>query len=256
MAEAEGLGPVAEDRLLDARLRLLQPVKGHRAGTDAVLLAASVPDLGTGVLADLGAGVGTVGLAVALAQPEVAVTLVERHEAVAELARANLALNGIEGRGRVVVADVAAPASVQRAAGLEPGSFACVATNPPFLDRASVKASANDYRRAAHIDEAGLEAWVAAARRLLAPRGVLCVIHRADALPALLAALGRGFGAVAIRAIHPRAEKPATRVLVCARLGSRRPARIEPAVVLHGPDGRFTPEAEALHRGYLRLPYQ
>lgn len=51
MNEAEtapGLGEIVEDRLLDGRLILRQPRKGHRAGSDAILLAASLPELDGG----------------------------------------------------------------------------------------------------------------------------------------------------------------------------------------------------------------
>ena len=51
----------AVDRLLGGRLSLLQAPTGHRAGTDAVLLAAAagIPE---GPFVDVGAGVGTAGL--------------------------------------------------------------------------------------------------------------------------------------------------------------------------------------------------
>ena len=55
MTETEGLGEIVEDRLLDGRLLLRQPRKGHRAGTDAVLLAAALPELAEGPLLDMGA---------------------------------------------------------------------------------------------------------------------------------------------------------------------------------------------------------
>ena len=66
MIDAEatgGLGEIVEDRLLDGRLRLRQPRKGHRAGSDAVLLAAALPERDGGHLLDIGTGVGTVGTA-------------------------------------------------------------------------------------------------------------------------------------------------------------------------------------------------
>ena len=42
--------------------------------------------------------------------------------------------------------------------------------------------------------------------------------------------------------------EPARRVVVSGRKGARAPARLGPGLVLHGPDGRFTPEAEAVLR--------
>jgi len=68
---------VSEDGILGGRLVLRQPLKGHRVGHDAVLLAAAT-SVGPGDRAvELGAGVGAAGLAVARRVDDLAVTLVE-----------------------------------------------------------------------------------------------------------------------------------------------------------------------------------
>lgn len=247
-----GLGEIGEDSLLGGRLRLLQPLKGHRAGSDAVLLAAAVPGLGAGPLADFGAGVGTVGLAVALRQPQLSVVLVERDAELAGLAGTNAALNALAERTRIVTAAIGASPD-ELATGLPAGSVGWVAMNPPFFAPGELRASPIANRRAAHVAEEPLALWLKAVRRALAPRGGVSVIHRAEALGAILAALATGFGAVEIRPIHAQAGRPAIRVIVSARLGSRKPAALLPALVLNGEDGRFTALAEALHRGEATL---
>lgn len=247
------LGPIVEDRLLDGRLRLRQPAKGHRAGSDAILLAAALPELGEGPLADLGAGVGTVGLAAALAQPALRVVLVERDPELAALARENIALNGLGERVSAVAADIAAPARALASLGLASAGFACVAMNPPFYAASGTKASPVPNRRAAHVAEGTLEPWLRTARRLLRPGGSIAIIHRAEALAEILAGLATGFGAVVIRPIHPLADRPAIRVVVTAVLNSRKPAELLPAFVVNGPDGRLTEASEAVHRGRARL---
>jgi len=246
-----GLGEIGEDRLLDGRLILRQPKRGHRAGSDAILLAAAIPRIGAGPLLDIGAGVGTIGLAAALAQPELQVVLLERDPELAALAAGNAALNGVSDRVSVTNGDVAGPAA---GLGLQPGSFACVAMNPPFYPPQGTRASPVPNRRAAHVAEGALEPWLRAARRLLRPGGRIALIHRAEALGAVLAGLGTGFGDVAVRPVHPCADRPAIRIVVSAVLNSRKPATLLPAFVLNGPDGRFTPESEALHRGRAMLP--
>lgn len=248
--EAPGLGEIGEDRLLGGRLRLLQPVKGHRAGSDAILLAAAIPALGEGPLADFGAGVGTVGLAVALRQPKLEVVLVERDPELAALAARNAGLNGLERRMRAVVGTVG---ERNGALGLAAASMAWVAMNPPFFEAGEVRASPVANRRAAHVTGQSFGDWLRAARHLLKPGGGVGIIHRADALGAILAALETGFGAVEIRPVHGQAERPAIRVIVSARLGSKKPAALLPALVLNGPDGRFTAFSEALHRGEALL---
>ena len=56
---------LTEDAFLGGQLRLRQLKSGHRAGHDAMLLAAATPARPGDRVADLGAGVGAAGLAVA-----------------------------------------------------------------------------------------------------------------------------------------------------------------------------------------------
>ena len=64
---------------------LVQPRgAGHRAGVDAMMLAAAVPSDFAGRLADFGAGAGAAGLAVASRCPEAAVVLVENSAEMAQ----------------------------------------------------------------------------------------------------------------------------------------------------------------------------
>jgi tRNA1(Val) A37 N6-methylase TrmN6 len=94
-----------------------------------------------------------------------------------------------------------------------------------------------------------LDAWIRACTAILRPGGRLGLIHRADALTACLDALKGRYGSLAIRSVHARAETPAIRILIRATKGSRAAPCLLPPLVLHDPDGGFTPEAEALHRG-------
>lgn len=249
----ELLDGVSEDTLLDGRVRLLQPVRGHRAGSDAVLLAAAVA-LGPGETAvDLGAGSGAVGLMLAAASAG-QVVFVERDPALVDLCRRNVALNGLDGRARVVEADVLAPTAERRRRGLLAASADVVATNPPFLEAGRSRASPDPGRAAAHqMPDQGLDPWLAAAADLLRPKGRLVLIHRADRLAECLRLLAPAFGGVVVKAIQPRADEAATRIVVTAVKDSRAPLQIAPPLVLHGPEGRFTPAAEAIHRGERSL---
>src|SRR3974377_1616880 len=82
------------DAVLDGRLRLLQPRRGHRFGHDAILLAAATPARSGDRIADLGAGVGAAGLALASRVPGTRVTLVEIDARLAALAQENAGRNG------------------------------------------------------------------------------------------------------------------------------------------------------------------
>ncbi|TGE02601.1 tRNA1(Val) (adenine(37)-N6)-methyltransferase [Methylobacterium nonmethylotrophicum] len=240
---------------LGGRLTLRQPPRGaHRAGTDAVLLAGAAGARPGETVCDLGAGTGAVGLAVARAHPETQVMLVERDPEAAALARLNAQENGLAARVRVIEADVTAPGRERRAAGLLPDTVALVLTNPPFFEAGRHRASPVAARAAAHgfPTPDGLEAWLRTCADLLRPGGRLVLIHRADALPACLDAMAGRFGALTVTPVQPRADAAAIRVLVAGVRGSRAPFTLAPALVLHGPDGRFTDRVEAMHRGEAR----
>jgi tRNA1(Val) A37 N6-methylase TrmN6 len=92
--------------------------------------------------------------------------------------------------------------------------------------------------------------WIGAAARVLQPKGRVTLIHRADALGDILVALMPRFGSIAIRPVHPRAERPAKRVLVTARLGGKAPLVILPPLFLHDDgEGAHSADAEAIMRG-------
>src|SRR5450759_1083193 len=117
---SEPSGEFTEDAFLGGQLRLLQPKSGHRAGHDAMLLAAATPAHSGDRVVDLGAGVGAAGLAVARRVKGIDLVLVEIDAALAGLARGNAASNAIS--AEVIVLDVRSEAGAFAAAGLTPDS--------------------------------------------------------------------------------------------------------------------------------------
>ncbi|HWF97407.1 MAG TPA: methyltransferase, partial [Xanthobacteraceae bacterium] len=187
----ESSSEFTEDAFLGGQLRLRQPGSGHRAGHDAVLLAAATPARPGDRVADFGAGVGAAGLALAKRVAGIKLVLVEIDRGLAELARDNARANGIV--AETVVLDVADGADAFAAAALTPDSVDVVLMNPPFNDPARHRASPQ--KALAHVATATtLEGWIHSARRTLKSGGVLTLIWRADGLSEVLAALERGFG--------------------------------------------------------------
>ena len=252
----EAAEDLTDDTLLDGRVRLLQPRRGHRAGSDAVLLAAALEPTATGTIVDLGAGSGAVGLMIGM-RTQASIAFVERDPALVEICRRNVDLNGLQDRARVVEADILAPAHERRRHGLLGASADVVVTNPPFLEAGRSRSSPDAARAAAHqLPDGGIERWMKVCADILKPKGLLALVHRADRLSECLARLQRGFGGIVVKAIHPRADEPASRVVVTAVKGSRAPMLIAPPLILHEADGRFTSEAEAIHRGEALLRMQ
>jgi tRNA1(Val) A37 N6-methylase TrmN6 len=239
---------ISEDALLGGRVRLFQPRRGHRAGTDAVLLAAAAGAKAGETIVDLGSASGAVGLMIAAREPGAKLVFVERDEAMVALCRRNIALNELDGRASAVAADVFAPRAERIAAGLAPEQADVVATNPPFFEGRGARPSPDPGRRAAHEMAGGtLEGWIETGADLLRPRGRLVMIHRADALGTCLVALSRRFGTIRVTPVQAKAGSDSVRVLLSAVKGGKAPLSLAPALVLHEADGRFTEAVAVMH---------
>ena len=242
-----------DDAFLGGRLRLRQLKTGHRAGHDAMLLAAGVSARAGSRVVDFGAGVGAAGLALARRVEGLDLVLVEIDPALAELARGNAAANAIV--ARVIALDVEASAEAFAAAGLVPDSADAVLMNPPFNDGLRHRASPDLSRASAHVAGDGLlERWVHAARRILTSGGVLTLIWRADGIADVLAALQRGFGSLAIQPVHGEAGASAIRILVRAVKGGRAPAQILPGLMLNDESGLPNQQVREILSGNGLLP--
>lgn len=243
----------SEDAFLGGKLRLRQPRRGHRAGHDAVLLAAGTPARSDEHVVDLGAGVGAAGLAVATRVHGIDLVLVERDEALVEIARSNLATNEL--RGRAIALDVTASAAAFVAAGLPPDSADRVLMNPPFNDPSRHQASPDTARRSAHEeDDDTLAAWMRTVRRILKPAGTVSLIWRAEGIARVHAALEAGFGDVTVLPVHPRPDAPAIRILVRATKGSRAETTLLPGIFLSDRSGGVPDNVQALLNGVAGLP--
>jgi tRNA1(Val) A37 N6-methylase TrmN6 len=242
-----------EDAFLGGQLRLRQLKTGHRAGHDAMLLAAATPARNGDRVVDFGAGVGAAGLAVGRRVDGIDLVLVEIDEELAKLARGNSAANKIA--ASVVVLDIESAADAFAAVGLAPDSVDAVLMNPPFNDPARHRISPDRAREIAHVAKSStLESWVHAARRILKSGGTLTLIWRADGIADVLAALDRGFGGLAILPVHGDAKTPAIRVLVQAIKGGRAPAQILPALLLNDESGAPNKEVQEVLAGQRVLP--
>ncbi|MBX3502118.1 MAG: methyltransferase [Alphaproteobacteria bacterium] len=235
-----------DDSLLGGRVALWQRRAGYRVSIDAVLLAAAVsPRAGERIL-DAGCGTGAVGLCLLAREGATAFDIVglEAQPDIALMARENAQRNGQGERYAIVEGDLAHPP-----AALLERAFDQVVSNPPFLDASagtpSPDASADRANRESALDLAG---WIARCLARLRSRGTLSLIQRADRLPAILAALDGKAGEITVLPLWPAAGEPARRVIVRARKGVGGPAVLLPGLTLHGGQGKYTAEAEAILR--------
>lgn len=214
------------DRFFGGRLSLEQPRRGLRAGTDSLLLALEAASRDAERVVDLGAGVGAVGLAFALARPAAHVTLLELVPALCALATRNAAANGLSERVTVRPGDVRSARTLLAAASAD-----LVVTNPPYYAVGTGRLSPDPLRAAAHHEVAGtLGDFLAAARHALRPGGELLVVHKPERLTDLLVALrAADLHPSSLRPVYPsREEADAIAILVSARAGGGPPLCLAP----------------------------
>ncbi|MEP4033128.1 methyltransferase [Roseibium polysiphoniae] len=242
------------DAFLGGQVHVYQPRKGrHRAGLDAVYLAAALPDGTKGHVVDLGSGVGTAGLCAAARLPNVNVTLVDVDPVVLALARRNIdepSNKAFADRVKVMDADVTAKGKIRHETGLRSDMADHVMINPPYYEADRFRASPDEARADAHmLDERGVEPWIRTAADVLKVGGSLTVVFRADGLPELLDVVQSRFGAIDIVPLHPRQDLPATRILLRGVRGSKAPLQLLPGFVIHEDNGtNFTHQASTVMR--------
>jgi tRNA1(Val) A37 N6-methylase TrmN6 len=248
---ADASSAVTEDRILGGRLLLRQPASGYRTGIDPVFLAAAIPLRAQGRALDLGCGVGVAALCLALRQPGLQVTGLEIQPALAELARANVALNGLGERVAIVTGDLLRPP-----VGIGSGGFDLVLANPPFHEAGKFSAPKEPGRAQGHMEgEADLAAWIDRALELAAPRGVLAMIHKPERLGDILGGLQGRAGSVSVFPLWAGPGKPARRILLRAEKGSAGALNLHGGLVLHDADGRYSVAAEAVLRQAMPLAF-
>jgi len=240
----EGAGAAGADSVLGGAVKLRQPEGGYRVAVDPVLLAATVPSASVSQLLDLGTGVGAAALCFAHRVPGARATGLELQPELAAIARENAAINGVQDRVAIVQGDLLRPPPT-----LPPGIFDHVIANPPYMPAGRADAPPDRSKAIAHIEgEATLADWVGCALRMVAPKGGITFIHRADRLDELLALLHGRTGGIVVFPLWPKPGREAKRVIVRARTGVRTPSRLAPGLVLHNEDGSYTAEALAVLR--------
>lgn len=226
--------------ILGGRVRLRQPAKGFRSGSDAVLLAAAAHPPAGGRVLELGCGTGLPLLALAARRADVDVTGLELQPGIAAMAAHNIAANGLTGRGRVTCGDVRCPPF--RAA-----AFDMVIANPPYFDPAKSRRSTDAARDLARAETgAGLADWIDAAFGMLAPDGHAVFVLRRERLGDVRRAVA-GRAGLDVLPLASVPGKPVKRVLL--RLVPGTAGGVEqPALEMHTADGGESALAAAIFR--------
>ena len=230
------------------RFAIWQDRTPMKVGTDGVLLGclASPPKTTDAMrILDIGAGTGLVTIMLAQRFPKAIVTGVEIDEEAAGQAAENCSSSPFADRLSIVTADVKdfAPSGS--------GAYDLIVSNPPYFTQ-SLQCPDGRRNMARHAVGLSLRDLTAAAARLLAPGGRVCIILPFDSTTALEAAAGEAGLALAHRTtIFSTRRKPPRRAVchfrkACEKGDEAACEAKEIEITLLNPDGSNTQEYQRL----------
>ena len=213
-------------------------------GTDSVLLADFVRLPPSASVADLGAGVGTLGLLLCARHPDCRVDGLELQAQAVEAAQDVIRENGMESRVSVVQGDLRQIAAFSPA-----GWYDAVVANPPYFPAGSGAAAASEALALARTELGCTLADVCrAAVWLLHWGGRFFLAHRPERLCDLVTELrANRLEPKRLRLVRHRPDTPPCLVLLESRLGGKSGLTIGPDLLLRDADGR---ESEEYRRIY------
>lgn len=231
------------DNFLGGRIKLIQPSEGYRAGIDPIFLAATLHPKPQEKILDIGAGVGTASIALAVRCPDAKIFGLEVQPDLVNLAFTNIQTNQLQGRIEMIKGDLLSPPG-----SLKFHSFDQIMTNPPYYEYNRTQSSPIPGKAQANTETVDLGKWIKFSLKLLKPKGIFTMIHRVERLSEILHHFGEQVGDVTVYPLWPGPSKLAHRVIVQGRKNVRGELRLSQGMTLHGGAEKYTPEAEAILR--------
>jgi len=239
--------PIGEDETLDdlfrGRLRILQKREGYRFSMDSVILARFARTRPGDRVVDLCAGCGVISLIMALDGKAATLDAVEIQKDLADMARRNVGINGMEHLIRVHCADV-----LHSSALFPPRIFGLVISNPPFrrLDAGTINPHPQK-ALARHEISGSLESVLDAAGYLLQHGGRVALVYPARRLVHLLARLhASGLEPKRLRMVHSLPTAGATLALVEGVRGAKEGLEVQDPLVVYKKKGVYTVEMKRI----------
>jgi len=241
----QSMQAITSDTFFDGQLQVRQFRNGYRFSIDAVILADHIHPRPGDTILDLGAGCGIISLILAYRYTESTAIGVEIQPELADLARVNARINGMEARIRILCEDMKGldPARL-------PGPVDWVVTNPPYRKTDTGRLNPHPQRAVArHEIKVALPDVIAAAERVLKTGGKFATVHTAERMAEVLYLMqSSGIEPKFCRMIHSGSTINAKLVLIEGVKGGHPGMVVPPPLFMYRENGDYTAEIEKMLR--------
>jgi len=233
---------ITTDLFLGGKLKIRQNEKGYKSGSDAVLLAAFIKKT-KGKILEVGCGSGAASLCLGHRLKGVDITGIDIQPSLVKLALQNAKENNLSSHFTFLTQDI-------KQSTLPNQSFDHVFSNPPYFEGSSPSPSQEKALSKSQVFP--LSEWVDFCIRMTKPRGYISFIYPTAHLNDLLQNL-KGMGDIHLFPLWPKENKDSKRILISARKGVKCGLTLEPGLILHTEEGKYTEKADAVLRGGQEL---
>lgn len=234
-----------QDYLLDKQVKIYQPINGYRASTDAIMVSSLVHNVkNRDNILDVGSGTGAISLCLAsrFKDKNPHIVGLELQPELAKLSNMSADANGFSDILHYHNHNIKNKADF-----IIPNSFQHVISNPPYTDHDMP--SPNPSKAMAHNhSDCDLSEWIAFCIKMLAPKGMLYMINRAEAIDEILFSLYGKMGGIKLIPLFTKSSEKAKRIMVIAQKASKAPTTILPDFIVHS-ENTYTQKAHRILRG-------
>ena len=211
-------------------IKLFQSKKGYRFSIDAVLLEQFISARHSSKGIELGTGSGVISILLAKRLSNIQIKAVELQKTLADRAKRNVKLNGLEDRIEIIHMDIKELKEIYAT-----NSFNFVYTNPPFRKPKTGRMSIDRERAIArHEIEISLQELISTTSHLLKHSGRFYLIYHPFRLVELISFLKDSrLEPKRMRFVHSREGDEAKMVMIEAAKGSGTWLKIDPPLYLY-----------------------
>ena len=233
------------DEILNGRVRIIQRKQGYRFSLDALLISHFIgPGKGCRIL-DLGTGSGIIALILAYLRPGSRIIGIEIQEAMADMARRTLDVNGLRDAIHILDGDIRRIGDV-----LPARSFDMAVANPPYRRLHSGRVNPEDEKALARHEISGtLADFLKAAVYALKPRGRMYLVYPARRMTTLIYQMRLNrLELKRCRMVHSDPESRGEFILAEGLVDGREELTVDPPLYIYERNRTYSAAMQSLFR--------